>query len=67
MQCNTRVRSLSWRAVGIGLLASLLIAALDPYGLYVIQGSYMTLDYSTPAAVFGFFVLVVIINGLWNA
>jgi len=66
MQHERRARSLSWRAVGIGFLASLLIAALDPYGLYVIQGSYMTLDYSTPAAVFVFFVLVVIINGLWK-
>jgi hypothetical protein len=50
----------------IGLLASWLIAALDPYGLYVIQGSYMTLDYSTPAAMFLFFVLVVLMNGAWK-
>lgn len=66
MQRERRTCSLSWRAIGIGFLASLLIAALDPYGLYVIQGSYMTLDYSTPAAVFLFFVLVVLINGLWK-
>ncbi len=59
-------RGLSLRAVCIGLLASLLIATLDPYGLYRIQGSYMTLDYSTPAAVFLFFVLVAIINGVWK-
>lgn len=59
-------RPITLRAVAIGFLASAIIAALDPYGLYVIQGSYMTLDYSTPAAVFAFFVLVVIINGLWK-
>lgn len=54
------------RAVLIGLLASLVIAGLDPYGLYVIQGSYMTLDYSTPAAVFLFFVLVAMIHRIWR-
>lgn len=59
-------RPLTFRAVAIGLLASLLIAALDPYGLYVIQGSYMTLDYSTPAAVFVFFVIVAVVNGTWK-
>ncbi len=57
---------LSLRAVLIGLVASLLISALDPYGLYRIQGSYMTLDYSTPAAIFLFFVLVAIVNGIWK-
>ncbi|MCS7310147.1 MAG: hypothetical protein NZ741_08000, partial [Armatimonadetes bacterium] len=59
-------RTFSLRALVIGLLASLLIGALDPYGLYVIRGSYMTLDYSTPAAVFLFFILVVFVNGLWK-
>jgi len=59
-------RPLTLRALIIGLLASLLIGALDPYGLYVIRGSYMTLDYSTPAAVFLFFLLVVFVNGLWK-
>lgn len=61
-----REHALSKRAVVISLLASLLIAALDPYGLYLIQGSYMTLDYSTPAAIFLFFLLVVFVNGLWK-
>lgn len=61
-----RRRLLSLRSVLIGALASLLIAALDPYGLYKIQGSYMTLDYSTPAAVLLFFVLVAIVHRLWK-
>ncbi|MGQ9879356.1 MAG: DUF6785 family protein [Armatimonadota bacterium] len=59
-------RLLTMRAVLIGLLASLVIAGLDPYGLYVIQGSYMTLDYSTPAAVFLFFVLVAMVHRIWR-
>lgn len=58
--------TLSLRAVGLGLLGTLAIALGAPYGTYVIRGSYMDLDFSTPGAVFLFFVLVALVNGLWK-
>lgn len=45
------------RALIIGAILSFLIGALDVYNLMVIQGSYMTLDFTTPFAIFFIFSL----------
>ena len=47
----------SLKAVGLGALLSLGIALGAPYANMVIRGSYMALDFSTPGAIFLFFVL----------
>lgn len=61
---SLRSRAITWRAVGAGLIGSLIIAIGSPYGTYRIHGSYMDLDFSTPGAVALFFVLVALVNGL---
>ncbi|HIE53182.1 MAG TPA: hypothetical protein EYP85_15630 [Armatimonadetes bacterium] len=59
-------RAITVRAVLIGLVGTLIISLGTPYGVYVVHGSYMALDFSTPGAVFLFFVLVALVNGLWK-
>ncbi|HZP82571.1 MAG TPA: DUF6785 family protein, partial [Chthonomonadaceae bacterium] len=54
----------TWRAVVLGALLCLLIGVGAPYSTHLLQGSYMDLDYSTPAAVFLLFVLVVFVSPL---
>ncbi len=46
------------RGVLVGGLCSLLIGLLAPWSIYILRGSYMALDYSTPAAIAIFFLLV---------
>ncbi len=61
----SRVReALTPRALVVGTLLSLFIGIASPYNLHVIHGSYMDIDFSTPAAFFLFFVLVFIVNGV---
>ncbi|MBI2502085.1 MAG: hypothetical protein HYW07_02495 [Candidatus Latescibacteria bacterium] len=50
------------RSLGLGAFFSLCIAIGDPYGNMVIRGSYMGLDFSTPGAVFLFFLLAGLLN-----
>ncbi len=57
----------SARAVLTGSLFSLGLACAAPYGNMVIRGSYMALDFSTPGAIFLFFLLVGPLNGLARA
>ena len=45
------------RGLLVGCLCSLIIGLLGPWAIYVIRGSYMALDYSTPAAIALFFLL----------
>jgi len=61
----SRIReAFSFRALGVGVLMCLVIGAGCPYVLHKVHGSYMALDFSTPAAIFLFFVLVFILNGV---
>ena len=50
------------RALIAGILGVLAITIGDLYGLMVIHGSYMSIDFSTAGAIFMFFVIVAIIN-----
>ncbi|MBD3183450.1 hypothetical protein GF312_14220 [Candidatus Poribacteria bacterium] len=52
----------TWRAFLAGSLGSLAIGVGTQYGLMVIHGSYMAIDFSTAGAIFLFFVLVALIN-----
>ncbi len=45
------------RALIIGSLCSVTIGLLAPWAIYIMRGSYMALDYSTPAAISLFFLL----------
>jgi len=51
------------RALAVGALMSLFIGVACPYNLHVLHASYMDIDFSTPAAIFLFLVLVFVVNG----
>ncbi|MBI2194921.1 MAG: hypothetical protein HYU36_23320 [Planctomycetes bacterium] len=61
---TTPAQPITLRSVLIGLLGSAFIAVVEPYNLQSIQGSYLSLDYSTPAAFALFFCLTAIFNPL---
>ena len=50
----------TWRSVFVGALAAALIGVGAPYENLIVLGSPLSLDYSTPAAVFVFFLFVVL-------
>jgi len=54
----------SLRAIAVGTLMSLFIGVACPYNLHKIHASYMDIDFSTPAAIFLFFLLVFLVNGV---
>ncbi|MBT7862459.1 MAG: hypothetical protein HN712_19240 [Gemmatimonadetes bacterium] len=54
----------SRRAVLLGLLGSLIIAAGEPFGVLVLRGSPMGADFSTGAAIFLFLPLTLMLNPL---
>ena len=60
-------RGATWRAVLVGAAMCALIGVSTPYATNVMHASYMDLDFSTPAAMFLFFVLVCIVNGAARA
>lgn len=61
----SRVReAFTIRALAVGSLMSLFIGVACPYNLHKIHGSYMDIDFSTPAAIFLFFILVFLVNGV---
>jgi hypothetical protein len=60
-------RSFTFRAITAGAVGSLIIAVGAVYGEHVIQGSYVALDFSTPGAVFLFFVLAFLVNVILGA
>jgi len=60
-------RGATLRAVVVGTLMCVVIGVGTPYSCHVMHASYMALDFSTPAAVFLFFVLVFVANGLLRA
>ncbi|MBI3945384.1 MAG: hypothetical protein HY321_05660 [Armatimonadetes bacterium] len=55
-------RAFTFRAFFTGAVCALIIALGVPYSTYFIRGSYMDLDFSTPAAVFLFFILTFGVN-----
>jgi len=55
-------RGVSLRAVLLGSLFCLAIAAGEPYGVLVLRGSPLAADFSTGAAIFLFFLLTLLVN-----
>jgi len=55
-------RSFTFRAIAVGAVGSLAVALGAVYAEHLIQGSYVALDFSTPGAVFLFFVLAFLVN-----
>ena len=60
-------RGATWRALLVGTLACVAIGISTPYVTNVMHASYLDLDFSTPAAIFLFFILVFILNGVARA
>ncbi|MFP4057334.1 MAG: DUF6785 family protein [Candidatus Brocadiia bacterium] len=60
-------RGATWRAALVGSAMCVLIGVGTPYACHVMHASYMALDFSTPAAVFLFFILVFGVNGVLRA
>jgi hypothetical protein len=56
------LRNVSGRAVLIGALGCLAIAAGEPYGVLVLRGSPLAADFSAGAALFLFFLLALFLN-----
>lgn len=52
----------TWRAFLAGSLGALAIGIGTQYGVMIIHGSYMAIDFSTAGAIFLFFVMVAMIN-----
>lgn len=74
-KAGAKRRGVTLRAVLIGLVFCLAIAAGEPFGVLVLRSSPMAADYSTGAALFLFFVLTFLVNpfarlvsgsGLWR-
>ena len=55
-------RSVSLRAVLVGLGCCLALAIGEPFGVLVLHGSPLAADFSTGVALFLFFILTVLIN-----
>ncbi|HPD14864.1 MAG TPA: hypothetical protein PLE19_07940 [Planctomycetota bacterium] len=55
------------RAIAVGALLCAVIGVSTPYATNVMHASYMDLDFSTPAAIFLFFVLIFFVNGALRA
>ena len=59
-------QSLTLRALGVGAFLSLFLAVGTNYSDFILKGSYMTLDFSTPGAIFLFIILVGFLNSLYK-
>ena len=57
-------RGATWRALLVGSVMCVLIGVGTPHAVHVMHASTMAIDFSTAAAVFLFFVLVFLLNGL---
>ena len=57
-----RLSPFSMRGIGIGALLSLIIAVGATYATIVMQGTWMTVNASAPAAIFLFVIVTVVIN-----
>ena len=54
------------RGFWVGAFLSFFLAAAAPYSNMIIRGTYMTLDFSTPGAIFLFLVLIGLLNTLFK-
>lgn len=50
------------RAISLGLVSAIGIAICDQYATHVIRGSYMALDFTTPAAIVALFFFALPVN-----
>jgi len=55
------------RGLFVGVLVAALLSVGIPYATLMIKGSFMALDFSTPGALFGFFLLAGLLNALLRA
>ena len=60
------ISTITWRSLVAGAIIAVLLGVGAPYENLVISGSPLHLDYSTPAAVFLFFLFLVLVNPLLN-
>ena len=63
----TKSSGVTFRSVFIGALLSLFIGIAVPYSNMIIKGTLLAHNFSTPAALFVFFILVAIINVILGA
>ena len=61
-QPDEKTSGITFRAVSIGAFLSLFIGAAVPYTNMIIKGTVMAHNFSTPAALFVFFVFAFLIN-----
>jgi hypothetical protein len=57
-------RGVTLRAVVVGAVLTAVLTAGEPFGVMVIHGSPLCADFSTGGAIFLFFVLIFVFNGL---
>ena len=58
--------ALTWRGFWVGIFLSFFLAIGAPFGNMIIRGSYMSLDFSTPGAIFLFLLLIGVLNLLFH-
>ena len=64
---DTLENKITYRALLVGVVLAVLLGVGAPYENLMISGSPLHLDYSTPAAVFLFFLFFIIVNPLLGA
>ena len=57
----------TWKGIAVGTLLSLCVGVGAPYGIIFLQGSFMALNSSSPAAIFLFFIFTFLVNTLLTA
>lgn len=60
-------QALTLRALLVGTFLAFFLSIGAPYGNMIIKGSYMCLDFSTPGAIFLFFITAGLLNVLFKA
>ena len=57
-----RPGNVTWRSVAVGAVVAALLGIGAPYENLIISGSPLHFDYSTPAAVFSFFIVIAVVS-----
>ncbi|MBQ42624.1 MAG: hypothetical protein CME15_09215, partial [Gemmatimonadetes bacterium] len=60
-----RVGGVTYRSIAVGAVVAALLGIAAPYESLIISGSPLHFDYSTPAAVFFFFLFLVVASPLF--
>lgn len=60
---SPRVRFVTWRSIGLGLLLALSISVFTPYNDYVINNSFLVGSYFPPIITLAMFAVVLLVNG----